>query len=390
MLNNLLQVNRRLHELNGTDETQNNRNLEFGYQVKNNIFGLSINGNNNSSSLSASTTSSSLLLSSSTHGNHNNINENSIHSDTIDVPATTTSTTTATTSTSSISGSGSGGLSITPPTSSRHVNSPSFTEQLGGSFKLMRSLSSITSHDLTSSTTNNNITAAAANNNNNNNNNNKHNDIADKVNDHNVTEANTTINDGINCNDSNGGISRNTTVIGSITDKHNVVKSNETKSIISTTPTHAKDKNNKETLGKITMETPPPPPPTTTTSTTTTSTSTSINALPSTVALNKKSTESSSSTSSTSKESIDSNISLSTSIKKVNIEIPSNNDTNKQTIVNKKELKQNINFTKKTVFHNFNNIFQKASITILQTINYQIPSASLLWKSCWLHGENYR
>ena len=56
----------------------------------------------------------------------------------------------------------------------------------------------------------------------------------------------------------------------------------------------------------------------------------------------------------------------------------------------KPKAKQNVSFTTKPVFHNFNSIFQKASITILQTINYQIPSASLLWKSCWLHGENYR
>jgi len=390
MLNNLLQVNRRLLELNGIDVNQTNRNLEFGYQVKNNIFGLTINGNNNSSSLSASTTSSSLLLSSSTHGNYSNINENSIHSDTIDVPATTTTT--------SISGSGSGGSSITPPASSRHVNSPTFTEQLGGSFKLMRSLSSIASHDPTISTTNatnNNIitasTAAAAANNNNNNNSNKNNDNvnADNVNDYNVTEANTAVNGGMN----NGSISRNTIVIG-ITDKQNVVKSSETKSIISTTPTQAKDINSKETLRKTSMESSLTP-------TTTTTTTTPINALTTIVA---ELSPSSSSSSSSSKESIDCNNSLSTLIKKDNIEFPSNNETNKQTIVKKKEMenkttdnddskpktKQNVSFTTKPVFHNFNSIFQKASITILQTINYQIPSASLLWKSCWLHGENYR
>jgi len=390
MLNNLLQVNRRLLELNGIDVNQTNRNLEFGYQVKNNIFGLTINGNNNSSSLSASTTSSSLLLSSSTHGNHSNINENSIHSDTIVVPSTTTTTTTT-----SISGSGSGGSSITPPASSRHVNSPTFTEQLGGSFKLMRSLSSIASHDPTISTTNatnNNITitastaaAAAAANNNNNSNKNNDNVNADNVNDYNVTEANTAVNGGMN----NGSISRNTIVIG-ITDKQNVVKSSETKSIISTTPTQAKDINSKETLRKTSMES----------SLTPTSTS-PINALTTTVA---ESSPSSSSSSPSNKESIDSKNSLSTSIKKDTIEIPSNNDTNKQTIVKKKEMenkttenddskpkaKQNVSFTTKPVFHNFNSIFQKASITILQTINYQIPSASLLWKSCWLHGENYR
>ena len=54
------------------------------------------------------------------------------------------------------------------------------------------------------------------------------------------------------------------------------------------------------------------------------------------------------------------------------------------------KLKTNKKFKKKPVFHNFNNIFQKATISIIQTINYRIPSSSILWKSYWLHSENYR